>query len=219
MVDTAPELHAPSPGDPDSDPAAGGGSVEIDPDHRIFEPASVRGPALIVLGIAVFIVVVGTVASALDSGSARATATRRVSIPDGTQVALTPASTALRSIVGEGQPPSDILGNLAVPTGSPVVRTVNADQGANQFDRTVYFTTRLSSSQVTEVYRTLLPKLGWKVIYAGDGAQRNSQQTEVLAKRGSGDGFYWEVGAVVSPTTAAGVTPYSLEVFELSDDS
>ena len=41
----------------------------------------------------------------------------------------------------------------------------------------------------------------------------------MLAKRGSGDGFYWEVGAVVSPTTAAGVTPFSVELFELPDDN
>jgi hypothetical protein len=217
MVGNIPVLSPTPPGDPE--PGGSDGPVEVDPEHRIYQPASVRGPALIVLGIAVFIVVVGTVASALDSGSARATTLHSVTIPDGTQVQLTPATTDLKSIVAAGQPPSDILGNLAVPSGSPIVRTVDADQGVNQFDRTVYFTTRLSSSQVAEVYRTLLPKLGWKVVYSGDGAGRSAQQTEVLGKRGSGDGFYWEIGAVVSPTTAAGVTPYSLEVYELPDDN
>ena len=43
--------------------------------------------------------------------------------------------------------PADILGNLAVPTGSTVVRTVNIDQNAAQFDRTVYFTRELSSAR------------------------------------------------------------------------
>jgi hypothetical protein len=178
---------------------------------------SVRGPAWIVLGIAVFIVVIGTVASALDSGSTPTLSLHSVTIPDGTVVHLTPATTAMKSIVSAGQPPADILGNLAVPSGSPVVRTVNTDQGVAQFDRTVYFTTGLATDQVVAAYRTLLPKLGWDVIFVG--AQPNSQATELLAKRGSGDGFYWEVGAVASPTTSAGTTPFSVELFELPDDS
>ena len=41
----------------------------------------------------------------------------------------------------------------------------------------------------------------------------------VLVKKGSGDSFYWEVGATVSPTTSAGTTTFSLELFELPDDN
>ncbi len=180
---------------------------------------SLRGPALAVLGIAVLIVVAGVVASTFGSGSSPTLSIRRITIPDGTVVSLTPATTALRSIVGAGEPPADILGNLAVPSGSPVTRTLNIDQNAGQFDRTVAFRTGLSSGQVVEVYRALLPRLGWHVNYVGSGSQRGSSDTEVLAKRGSGDGFYWEVGVVVSPTTTAGTTPLSLQLFEQSDDN
>ncbi len=67
------------------------------------------------------------------------------------------------------------------------------------------------------LYRKLLPHLGWQVIYFGTGAQRDGQGTEVLAKHGSGDGYYWEVGAVVSPTTSTSTTPFSLELFQLPD--
>jgi hypothetical protein len=209
MVGTASELSSPPPDEAEA----------VDPDHRTYQPLSLRGPALIVLGIAVFIVVAGTLASALDSGSTPVLTLRQVTVPDGTVVHLTPATTALRSIVGSGEPPADILGNMAVLAGSPAVRTLNADQGQAQFDRTVFFTTGLAAGQVVDAYRILLPKLGWKVVYVGSGAQRGGQQTEVLAKRGSGDGFYWEVGVVVSPTTATGSTPYSIELFELPDDN
>ena len=95
---------------------------------------------------------------------------------------------------------------------------VNTDQGQAQFDRTVAFTTRLSSDQVVDVYRTLLPRLGWRVIYAGPGAGRRGPGDRGPGQEGSGDGFYWEVGAVVSPTTSAGTTPFSLELFELPDE-
>jgi hypothetical protein len=183
------------------------------------QPVSVRGPALVVLGIAVFIVGAGVVASALDSGKSPTTSLHSIAIR-GTDIPLTPATVAMRRIVSTSEPPADIIGNVAVPAGSPVTHVVNTDQGQGQFDRAVSFTTQLSSDQVVDLYRTLLPRLGWRVLYAGPGAGRfGGQGTEVLAKLGSGDGFYWEVGAVVSPTTSAGTTPFSIELFEQPDDS
>ena len=155
---------------PADEPDYGTNVGAIDPENRMYEHMSLRGPALVVLGIAVLIVVVGVVASALTSGSDTTLSVRTVTIPDGTVVPLTPAATAMRSVVSAGQPPADILGNLAVPTGSSVVRTVNIDQGVGQFDRTVVFRTGLSSDQVGDVYRTLLPKLGWKVTDSGSPA-------------------------------------------------
>ncbi len=180
---------------------------------------SLRGPALMVLGIAVLIVVVGVVASALVSGGDTTLAIHKITIPDGTTVPLTPAATALKPIVSAGEPPADILGNLAVPSGSAFVRSANADQGASQFDRTVTFRTGLSADQVADLYRTLLPRLGWKDIDNGSPATGSSAGTVVLVKKGSGDSFYWEVGATVSPTTSTGTTVFSLELFELPDDN
>ena len=207
MVSTTPDVSSPLPPRVDT----------VDPTHRTYQQASLRGPALLVLGIAVLIVVVGVVGSALASGNTPALSVRRITIPDGTVVRLTPATSALHSIVGAGDPPSDILGNLAVPAGSRITGTANSDQGAAQFDRTVTLTVGLSTDQVVALYRKLLPRLGWQVVYFGTGAQRGGQGTEVLAKHGSGDGFYWEVGAVVSPTTSTGTTPFSLELFQLPD--
>jgi hypothetical protein len=209
MVDTAPELS----------PATDADAVPVDSGVRTAQSPSAKGPALVVLGIAVFIVLVGTIGSALESGNAPTVSIHSVTISDGTVVTLTPAATAMKSVVSGGQPPSDIIGNLAVPSKSPVIRTINTDQGVAQFDRTVYFTSGLSSDQVVSAFSTLLPELGWKVIYEGSGAQRSGRGTEVLAKRGSGDGFYWEVGAVVSPTTSTGSTPFFLELYELPDDN
>jgi hypothetical protein len=126
----------------------------------------------------------------------------------------------MKPIVSAGEPPADIVGNLAVPAGSSVTHFVNIDQGQTQFDRTVYFTTSLSADQVVDLYRALLPRLGWRVIYVGAGTgQPGGGRTEVLGKKGSGDGFYWETGAVVSPTTSAGTTPFSVELFELPDEN
>jgi hypothetical protein len=204
----------------DQGPTAPAGTDQLTPAGRGVQPASVRGPALIVLGIAVCIVVAGVVASALGSGNGPTTSLRSIALPGGTVVPLTPASVAMKRIVDSSEPPADIIGNMAVPSGSTVTHVTNTDQGQAQFDRTVAFTTQLSSGQVVDLYRALLPRLGWRVLYAGPGTGRfGGQGTEVLAKLGSGDGFYWEVGAVVSDTTSAGVTPFSIELFELPDAS
>lgn len=208
MVSTTPQVSSPSPG----------GAQSADPSRRA-TPASAKGPALIVLGLAVLIVAVGTVGSALESGGTAILAIRQVDLPDGSVVHLTPATTAMRSIVSAGQPPADILGNLAVPSGSRLVRTLNISQNASQYDESVSFTTDLSSQDVVTVFHTLLPKQGWSLAYTGSAAGHQAQQTEVLAKHGSGDGYYWEAGVVVSPTTPAGVTSYSVEVFEVPDDT
>jgi hypothetical protein len=204
--------------DPEPDPAPGE-AVAVDPEQRVFQPMSLRGPALVVLGIAVFILVAGVLASAFASGADPTLSIHHIAIPDGTTVQLTPATTAMQSIVSAGEPPADILGNMAVPAHSTVTRTVNTDQGASQFDRTVYFQTHLSSDQVVDLYHALLPRLGWKLLYSGGGLQRSGPGTGVLANKGSGDSFYWEVGVVVSPTTSAGTTSFSVELFELPDDN
>lgn len=206
MVDTATELSPPPPQ-----------SEGVDPANRSYQHLSVKGPALVVLGIAVLIIVTGVVASALVSGTTPTLSIHHIAIAGGTNVPLTPAASALHSIVGAGEPPADILGNLAVPTGSRVESAINSDQSQTQFDRTVNLASGLSSDQVVAVYRALLPRLGWQILYVGAGARQGRQGIEVLAKHGSGDGFYWEVGAVVSPMTSTGTTPYSLELFELPD--
>ena len=210
MVSTPRELGSAAPEE----------ASRVDPAGPRFQPVSIRGPALIVLGIALFIVIAGVVASAVDSGNAPTTSIRSIAIRGSTVVPLTPATSAMKSIVTASGPPADIMGNMDVPASSQVTHSVNTDQGQAQFDRTVYSTTPLSSDQVVDVYRALLPRLGWQVIYAGAGiGGHGGQGTEVLAKKGSGDGFYWEVGAVVSPTTSAGTTPFSVELFQLPDDN
>jgi hypothetical protein len=212
MASTSPELVPPPP---DHElPSA----HEVDPDNRIYQqPVSGRGPALIVLGIAVFIVVLGLVASAISTGGGSATpAVSTVTVPGGTVVHLTLANQAMKSILSSGQPPADIMDNLAVPAGSTVLQTVSNDGGVSQFDRTVSFQSDLSSDVVVAAYRALFPKLGWHIL--SDGPYKQGA-TLVLAKRASSDSFYWEAGVVVSPTTSAGTTPFSVEVFELPDDN
>jgi len=200
----------------DSSVADDATEVVYDPDDHGYQRMSLRTPALIVLGIAVFILVGGVLASIFATSGTTTLPVRTLSLPDGTSVTLTPATTALKPIISS-EPPSDILAALAVPAGSVEHHFVNTDQNVTQYDRSVSFTTGLSSDQMIAFFQTLLPKLGWKITSTAAATQDATGTTEVLATKGSQDGFYWEVGGVVSPTTSAGVTPFTIELFEQPD--
>jgi hypothetical protein len=178
---------------------------------------SLRWPAFIILGIAVFILVGGIAASVIATSGPKTLTLRSVTLPDATVVHLTPAATALQPIISSGEPPADILASLAVPLGSVRRHWVDTDQNQTQYDRSVSFTTQLSSEETVAFYRALLIHLGWKILFVGPGAVHGITGTEVLGKRGSGDGFYWEVGAIVPPSTSSGVTPFTLLLFEIPD--
>lgn len=193
--------------------------VDPDPAGESAPPraAATWVPALVVLGLAVTLATVGIVASLVASGSAPKYHVRSVTLPDGSRVAMSPAATALSDIVADGQPPADIIGNLGVPSLSTPIRATSTDQGAAQFDRTVALTSPLSPRTLLSAFRVALPLTGWQVIYSGTAPQGTPGTAEVLAKRGSGDGFYWEVGIVASPITEAGITPFTVEVLQLPD--
>ena len=220
---TTTDAVIPLSGPPQSGPPASDEVTAVDPDHRTYQRMSLRGPAFIVLGIAVFILIGGVVASALVTGDNPTLALKSITLPSGRSVPVTAAATALKPIISSGEPPADILASLAVPTGSILTGTVNTDRNLAQYDRTASFTTGpsgLSSAQLVAFYQVLLARLGWKVLFTGQATDHNVTGIEVLGKRGSGDGFYWEVGAVVTPAASvapAGVTPYSLVIYEVPD--
>jgi len=224
MHSTQGTLAAGGPGTPvtGANGAAGDGAddgppIGTEPVGRGYEPMSVRGPALIVLGLAVFLLIGGVVASAISSGSNPSFTIRHVTLSDSTVVDLAPASVKLHAIVSNDEPPADVIGKLGVPTESVVTGVVSNDRNTAQFDRTVSLRSQLAQGQVIEAYVQLLKAVGWQTVYNGPAPQGAAGSTEVLAKRGSGDGFYWETGVVVSPTTPSGVTTYSIEVLETPD--
>ena len=211
MVTMSEDAHAagtPGNGDP-------GGSDTVP--APAYEPMSIKGPALIVLALAVVILLGGVAAVAFSSRSNPTFTLRHVALDDGTSVSLVPAAVKLHAIASNSEPPADILGYIGVPAESTVTGVVDSDQHTAQFDRTVELSSQLAQSQVTEAYRRMLDAVGWKVVYQGPAPQGAPGSNEVLAKRGSSDGFYWEVGLVVSPTTPTGSTPYSIEVLETPD--
>lgn len=183
----------------------------------------------VVLGVAVLVLVLFGVAAVLTGGgsSGRHGAGTAGTVPSrptpvkGTTLLAQPAAGALRPIRQAGTPPADIVDTLAVPVGATVVGHTPST-GITLYDARERFTVRGSQQSVLAFYRSELAAMKWKVTNVGP-ARRPADATEVLAQKAGSDGWYWEVGVVVAPTTfgpdagPAGTTAFVLRLFEVND--
>lgn len=174
-------------------------------------------PALVVVGIAALLVLLLGIGGVL-SGSGTPTAGKPPGTPvKGTTLRAESATHPLHPIERPGTPPADVLGSLVLPVGSATLSSKPWD-GATQFSGTMTF--RLASSQesVVDFYRAELRARGWSKPDVGP-AHGKKGATEVLAQRASSDGWYWEVGVVVWPTTfshssGTETTRFTLDLFQ-----
>ncbi len=174
-------------------------------------------PALIVVGIALVVILVFGVASALTNNptpkAPKATAVK------GTGLVAEPATGTLHAIEILGTPPADVLDALVLPKGAHEISRTPWS-GSTQYAADMSF--RLDAAQATLVdfFHTELHAHGWSIVGVG-AAHDDPRATEVLAQRASTDGWYWEAGVVVYPTTfgrtGADVTRFELELYEMPD--
>ena len=94
----------------------------------------------------------------------------------------------------------------------------------------------LSATEVASFFRAMFKQFGWSVVFDARATDPSLNGTtvgqdvtgrEILAKRGSTDGYYWEAGAVipdqgsgaaiVSGSGASSTTPFIVQVFEIPD--
>ncbi len=72
-------------------------------------------------------------------------------------------------------------------------------------------------------YASEMRQLGWAVFDKG-AAANDPHALEVLGKLAGTDGYYWQMGATISPTTfgqgapATGETQFTIRLFQQSDD-
>ena len=131
------------------------------------------------------------------------------------------AAGLLSPIVRGGEPPANVLDAVSVPAGS--VRTVHRDNsGGGQFDSQVAFRSADSQAALIGFFAADMKFQGWQVFGRGP-AVHDPGAYEVLGKLAGSDGNYWEMGAVLSPTTfgsggpAHGETDFTIRLFQVSD--
>ena len=181
-------------------------------------------PAMIVLGLAVLIVGAFVALAILSSRSpARVRAGGVPSAVPGSPLQAEPAAGALRPIVGSGIPPSNIINAVTVPVGSVRISHENNAASAGQFDAQVTLRSDDSQGALLAFFASSMHQQGWQVFDRGPAANKPGT-LEVLGKLAGTDGYYWEMGATISPTTfgpgapPAGETDFTVRLLQQNDD-
>lgn len=198
-----------------------GEAVDRPPLPPVRRTPSMR-PALIVLGLAVLIVVLFGVLAAVAPGNGAPPATSRPSKVKGSSLLAVSAEKALQPIEHPGTPPADIVGTLTLPQGATARGHQDVNASTTQYDEQMTFSVGATQASVVGFYKAELKTGGWSLFSVGP-ATDHPDEVEVLAQKGGSDGWYWEVGAVVSPTTfsrtgAGETTAFTLKLFQEPDD-
>jgi hypothetical protein len=180
-------------------------------------------PAMIVFGLAAFILIlfvtIGLVSTHSPAPVTRSTAP--VAVP-GVGLRAAAAAGLLSPIVTAGEPPSNILNAVSLPVGSVRTSHQNNSGDAGQFDSQVTFRSGDSQAALLAFYAADMKLQGWQVFDQGPAAN-NPGALEVLGKLAGSDGYYWEMGVTIPPTTfsqggpARGVTDFTVRLLQQDD--
>jgi hypothetical protein len=209
LNDTDTRLAGQAEADPLRPPTPGGFSIR---------------PAMIVVGLAVLIVAVFVTLAILSSHSPAPVKTSGPpSAVPGSTLRAEPAADALKPIVGSGEPPSNIINAVSVPVGSIRISHQNNAAGAGQFDAQVTLRSTDSQGALLAFFAATMHQDGWQVFDKG-AAANNPGALEVLGKLAGTDGYYWEMGATIPPTTfghgapPSGETHFTVRLLQRNDD-
>jgi len=178
-------------------------------------------PALLVAALAVVILVVFSIGAALTHDSKPPAASPKVSVVvKGSSLRAVSAERGLSVIEQDGQPPANVLAAITLPAGAVRGAVTNPGQGS-AFDQQVQFSVKASQEAVLVFYKAELRALGWRTVTSGAAPHQSGQQ--VVGQIAGDDGFYWQLGVVVSPSTftASGttdVTGFALRLIQVGDE-
>jgi hypothetical protein len=179
--------------------------------------------AMIVPALGLLILVVFITAEFLTSNPVQPVSTKKATTKvAGTSLLGVPADVALQPIAVAGEPPGNIINAVALPKGFVEVSHVNNSQGADQYDAQVNLTVDTTQGALYSFFKSEMRHDGWALFDEGPAAN-DPGAIEVLGKQAGSDGFFWEMGAVVSQTTfgngapATGTTSFTVRLFQIPD--
>jgi hypothetical protein len=181
-------------------------------------------PAMVVLGLAVLILAVFVTIGILTTQSPQPVKTSSApSAVGGTPLHATVAAGLLSPIIISGEPPTNILNAVSVPVGSVRLAHQNNAAGSGQYDAQVSFRSADSQAALLTFFAADMREQGWQIFDKG-AAANDPGALEVLGKLAGTDGYYWQMGAIISPTTfgkgapPTGWTNFTIRLFQQSDD-
>jgi hypothetical protein len=205
----------------------GTGALGLDSATKPVRPPTSTGtslrPALIVVILAALILGLFAAIALLTSNHS---ASVKTSAPPhavaGSGLLAVPAAPALAPIVSAGEPPADIVNAVSVPAGAVRISHQDNSASAGQYDAQIRLRSTATQGAVLAFFAADMRRQGWQVFDQGPAAH-DPGATEVLGKLAGSDGWYWEMGVVVSPTafgnggSSSGRTDFTLRLFQQSD--
>jgi hypothetical protein len=180
-------------------------------------------PAMIVLGLAVLIIglFVGLALGTSSQPTAVRPNTGSIAV-SGSSLKATPAAAALKPIITGGQPPANVVNAVDIPVGAVRTGSQNNAADSGQYDSQVTFRSGASQGALLAFYASDMKAQGWQIFDKG-AASNDPNAIEVLGKLAGTDGFYWEEGVTVQPTSfakgapATGDTSFTVRLLQQSD--
>ncbi len=190
-------------------------------------PGPSTKPALIVLGLTLFVFMVGVALELLSGSQSRPTPSpTSIATARGAVLHALPARPLLKDITSPGQPPDDLLNALAVPQGAAPVPSSAIDQGVESYDRSLRFEVPATQQDVISFFRAELASLHWSRLSQGPTGS-NGTQYLILEQHPASDGFEWDLGVTVAPTffstpgasagASSDTTSFTLRLYTESD--
>lgn len=181
---------------------------------------SPRAALLVVLLAVLLLVAFGTLSAVLGGNSQPSSHLRA---PTGTTLVPVKASSALRSISRTGVPPANVSNAIFIPSHSRLVSSQGPSIGVGLFQATVHFQVPASELDVISFFKKAMPEAGWRIESVGPPS--NGSGIEILGQIAGSDGWYWQMGATVAPTTfptsyssrGNGLTAFTLELYQQND--
>ena len=156
-------------------------------------------PAAIVLGLATLVLIVFAGGAALFKPAPVKTPSKHSTSVAGTSLRATGALDALRPIVSPGEPPNNVLNAVVVPAGARRLSHINYGGNASQYDQAAVFSVGGVQAAVIDFYTVEMKKAGWQIESTGPADHQSG--FEVLGQIAGDDGWFWEMGTVVQPST------------------
>ena len=139
------------------------------------------GPAVIVVGLAVLILIAGAAVAVIGTSSAHPSVSQLGTNVPGVPFKAIPAASDLGHIEAGKEPPPDIVEALTVPAISRYVGYSDEDGDAGQFDRSVTFSVPATPALVAHFYSKELPGSSWSLQF--DGFRQRGPRAHRSAER------------------------------------
>ena len=181
-------------------------TVERDAHGRPLPPPGIAPTSLkyaMIVPIVALIVIVAYILANLGTGGSEAK-DEVPAIIKGAGLPVEPGL-AFAPYVTNGEPPSDILASVVLPSGISAPKALHDSGQPTSFDRSLRFSSNASQAQLYTFFRKQLIGRGWKIF--STGAPVGSPGVQMLGQKGGSDSWFWIQGVTISPPVDLGDGP------------